>query len=89
MEIYQTTVQCFNWCKDQYIIHERNLLIKDQTFIVLALIALVIYNLISLQWDNIISNSEMDENTLEKIHEGLHFTIFIMLIMHLIYIAIR
>lgn len=69
--------------------HERNLQINDQNFVIIALIALVIYNVISMNWDKIIRNTSIDEFKLEKVHEGLHFTVFVMLIMHLVYVIIR
>ena len=90
MEPYQITKECFNWCMEQYQVHERNLEIKDQNFIIIALVCLVLYNIISLNWDRIIANNEMniDEFKLEKIHEGLHFAVFVMLIAHLVYVII-
>ena len=69
--------------------HERNIQISDQNFIIIALIAFMLYNVISLNWDRIIANTEIDESKLEKVHEGLHLTVFMMLIAHLIYIIIQ
>ncbi len=89
MELSAVTTGCFNWCMEQYSTHERNLQIKDQNFVIVALISLVLYNIISLNWDRIIKHFEIDEFKLEKLHEGLHLTIFVMLIAHLIYITIQ
>ena len=81
--------ECFTWCQEQYIAHERNLQLKDQSFIIIALISLVLYNIISSNWDKIIANTSIDENKLEKVHEGLHLTAFVMLIANLVYIIIQ
>ena len=89
MEILKVTEQCFKWCQEQYSAHERNIQIQDQSFVIIALVMLVIYNVISSNWDKIISNTEIDENKLNKIHEGLYFGVFVMLIAHLVYIIIQ
>ena len=88
-KMFELTESCFKWCQEQYANHERNLDINDQSFIIIALIAMVLYNIISSNWEKIISNTSIDENKLEKLHEGLHLTAFVMLIANLIYIIIQ
>lgn len=89
MELQGITKECFSWCQEQYSEHQRNLQLQDMNFVIIALIALVLYNIISSNWDRIITNTSIDEEKLEKVHEGLHLTAFVMLIANLIYVILK
>ena len=65
----EVTDECWQWCSEQHFIHQSNIEIYDLTFIVLAVIALIIHG------------ATEDE----KAYEASHFFALLMLIFYIIY----
>ena len=86
MNANKITAECFNWCKEQNFVYQNNLEIHELSFIVIALIAIVVHNTLNAYWDYF-RNQEFDEDFLEKIYDASSFVVFVMLIMFLIYMV--
>ena len=84
IKINEITSTCFNWCKEQSFIHQQNIEIYEMSFIVIALISIVVNRTINSYW-NYFKGQGYDDNLLEKIYDGTLTMIFVMLILFLIY----
>lgn len=79
----EITANCFDWCKEQYEIHQQNLEISELSFIVIALIALVVHWTLNNHWEYF--KQDFKEEYLEKIYDATLDIVFGMLIMFIIY----
>lgn len=78
------TARCFDWCREQSFIYQQNLEIRELSFIVIALISIVVHWVIDEHFVYFISH-DFDKKVLEKIHDGTLLLNFMMLILFLIY----
>ncbi len=85
--ILPITETCFDWCKEQNFIHQSNLEIQEMTFLVIALISMVIHNLIENHAEELMHLSGMNKYQLEKIYDATYFLPFVMLILYIIYMV--
>ncbi|KKL45556.1 hypothetical protein LCGC14_2354450 [marine sediment metagenome] len=82
----EITQYCIDWCKEQNLIHQQNLEIEEMSFIVIALVSIVVHWTINNHWSYFRSQG-FDEELLEKIYDGTNLLVFVMLIMFLIYMV--
>lgn len=83
---YEISKGCFEWCREQNFIHENNLEIFDLTFVVIALISIIVNNLIYNYPEILMNLSGMKEDDLMTVHDATYFLAFIMLILHIVYV---
>ncbi len=81
------TETCFNWCREQNIIHQNNLLIQDLSLPAIALFFLLINNLIYEFSNEIKKKLNISDKLLEKIYRGTSVFSFFLLAIFLIYIV--
>lgn len=78
---YTVTKQCFNWCKEQNIIHEQNLFIGDLFLLFIAMLSLLIHIIINSYYEEIILTGKIKRDYLELIKVmTLHFAFYLVAI---------
>lgn len=91
--VFHTIVEinqvCFNWCKEQNFVHQRNLEIQDLGMVAVALVSLLINHMIYNHSEFIIEKTEITEDQLEKLHKATSYFAFILLIIFLGYQIIK
>jgi len=83
--IPEVTERCFNWCKEQSLIHQGNEEINDLSIIAIAMTSLVINKAITDHSKFLIEKFNLDENNLEKLHDATYFFAFILMALYIIY----
>lgn len=84
--VSEITAGCVDWCKEQYFVHYNNLEIFEMSFIVIALISLIIHNAVE-NYIDFFREHNVSERYLEMIYEASSLLVFIMLIFFLIYMV--
>ncbi len=64
----QITTECFNWCKEQYFIHENNLTVEALIMPILALLFLIISGVFYNFSEKIIEKTDLSEENISKIY---------------------
>lgn len=89
IHILEISNACFNWCKEQHFIHQKNLEIQDLGIVAIALVSLVINHAIYEHSEFIKEKTSLTQEHLEKIFKGTSYLVFILLIMFLVYQIIK
>ena len=80
------TQGCFSWCQQQNFIHQSNLAINDLSFVVVALVALLVHHILLEFKDTIIEKTGMEEWQLNIIKGATTYLAFWLLIIFLVYL---
>lgn len=87
-EFKDITSTCFEWCRDQSIIHQSNIDIQNLGVIVVALFALLLYNISVDYADQICNSTRLSKDTLRGYGNIIVFFAFVLLAGFLAYYAL-
>ena len=83
----EITSTCWNWCKEQAIIHQSNIDISNLGVVAVAMTALLLYN-ISIEWsDEICNATRLSKHELVFYGHIIVYFAFMLLTVFLIYYA--
>lgn len=75
------TEHCFDWCKNQNIIHQQNLFIGDMFLVFIALFAIVVHIVLTSYFDEIAEHIKIHKDYLESIRVlAIHFSFYVLVI---------